>query len=114
LKGYDLTEDLASALELPVTQGVLVTRVYRGSSAEKAGIRGASEIARLYNEIIRIGGDIITNVDERPIASLDELKLALEAKRPGDTVNVTFFRGKTRQQKPVILAEAPRQQGLRF
>lgn len=114
VEGYDLTEDLASALELPVTEGVLVTRVYRGSSAEKAGIRGASEIARLYNERILIGGDIITQVDDRAVSSLDELKLALEIKRPGDTVNVTIFRGKTRQQKPVVLAEAPRQQGLRF
>jgi len=114
VEGYSITEDLASALELPVTQGVLVARVHRGSSADNAGIRGASEMAQLYNERILIGGDIITQIDSRTIASLDELKLVLEAKRPGDTVNVTIFRGKSKLQKSVTLAEAPREQDMRF
>ena len=108
--GYSITEDLASALDLPVTQGVMVVRVYRGSSADSAGIRGASAMVRR----LPVGGDIITQVDDRTIISIDELKLAMETKRPGDTVNLTIFRGKAKVQKPVTLVEAPRQRELRF
>lgn len=114
IDGYSITEDLASALDLPVSSGVLIARVYRGSSADNAGIRGASEIALLYNERILIGGDVITAIDGKAVTSMEELKLALESKRPGDAVQVTFYRGRSKSQKSVVLIEAPRQRGGRL
>ncbi len=113
VEGYTITEDLASALDLPVTSGVLVARVLRGSSAENAGIRGANEIAILYNERILVGGDIITQIDNKPVGSSEELRLALESKRPGDTVQVTIYRGRKKMQIPATLVE-PRQRGSRL
>ncbi len=107
--GYSLTPDLSSALDLPVSSGVLVAKVYRGSSADEAGIRGPDQVALLYNERILIGGDIITAFDGKPVNSIEELKLALEPKRPGDKVQVTIYRGKSKIQKSVVLIEAPRQ-----
>jgi S1-C subfamily serine protease len=112
--GYSINEALASALELPVGSGILVARVYRGSSADNAGIRGYNEVALLYNERILIGGDILTEVDGKPIASQEELRLALESKRPGDTVQVTIYRGKSKMKKAVTLVEAPRQRLAQF
>jgi putative serine protease PepD len=112
--GYAITEELSSALDLPVREGVLVARVYRGSSAEKADIRGATEIAVLFNERIMVGGDVITHIDGKPISSTEELRLALEGKRPGDTVQITLFRGRTKMTKEMVLAEHPRQRSLRF
>jgi len=111
---YDLNESLSSALALPVKEGILVARVYAGSSADKAGIRVADEIAVLYNQAIRIGGDIIAGIDGRPVTSLDELQLALEAKRPGDTVQATIYRGRNKMQKQVTLLETPRQRIRNF
>jgi putative serine protease PepD len=112
VEGYAVSDDLATALELPVNKGFLVTKVYRGSSADNAGIRGASEIAVFYNERLLAGGDIITEIDGRPITSMDDIQLALENKRPGQTVQVSVYRGRARSQKAVLLAERPR--GLRF
>jgi S1-C subfamily serine protease len=109
IEGYSINEDLASVLKLPVQSGILIRRVYQGSSAEKADIHGASEIVSWYNERIYVGGDIITEVDGKPIASQEELRLALEMKRPGDSVRVTLFRGKSKIEKTVVLVEAPRQ-----
>jgi S1-C subfamily serine protease len=114
VEGYEITEDLSSALDLPVASGILVAKVYRGSSADSAGIRGATDIALLYNERILIGGDVITRVDGKPISSMDDLRLALEGKKPGETVRMTLFRGKRQMEVEVPLAEAPRQRGLRF
>ena len=112
--GYSITPDLSDALGLPVQSGILVARVARGGSADQAGIRGANEIAILYNERVLIGGDIITAVDEKPVTSMEELKLAVEGKRPGDRVNLTIYRGRTKMQKPAQLVESPRQRGSRF
>jgi putative serine protease PepD len=112
--GYSITPDLATALDLPVQSGILVARVSRGGSADQAGIRGASEVALLYNERVLIGGDIITEVDNKPVTSMEEVRLALEGKRPGDHVNLTIYRGRTKMQKPTPLAESPRQRGNRF
>lgn len=114
VEGYEITKDLASTLDLPVTRGILVARVYRGSSADNAGIRGASQIALVYNERFLVGGDIIADIDGRPIPSVDDLRLALEGKKPGETIQVTIYRGRTKMQKSVLLMEAPRQRGFRF
>jgi S1-C subfamily serine protease len=114
IEGYTLDESLASSLDLPVQHGILVVRVYRGSSADSAGIRGYDKIARLYNERIYLGGDIITEIDGHPVGSLDELRLLMESKRPGDTVQVTIYRSGAKTRKPVKLVEAPRQRVSRF
>ena len=114
VEGYNLNEDLASELDLPVKTGILVARVMRGSSADHAGIQGASQIAVLFNRRILIGGDIITEIDGKPVASLEELRLMLESKRPGDTVKVTFYRGRSKNQKSVLLVEAPVQRTTNF
>jgi S1-C subfamily serine protease len=114
IEGYTIDDYLASSLELPVKQGILVVRVYRGSSAERAGIRGYDRIARLYNERFYIGGDIVTKIDDHPVGSLDELRLLMESKRPGQTVQVTLYRDGNKMQQSVTLVEAPRQRGIRF
>ena len=114
VEGYSLSEDLADALNLPVKSGILIARVYRGSSADGAGLKGANEIAVLYNQRFLIGGDIITEIDGKPVSSLEELKLALESKRPGNSVNITIYRDRSKTQKTVPLVEAPRQRALSF
>jgi S1-C subfamily serine protease len=113
-RGYELNEDIATALGLPVLNGILVAQVSRGSSADKAGIRGYSDIGEWYNQRIYIGGDIITEIDGKQVDTFEELRLALESKRPGDTVRVTTYRGKAKSQKSVMLVEAPSQQRRAF
>jgi putative serine protease PepD len=109
IEGYTLNEDLASLLNLPVQSGILVYEVYKESSASKSDIRGASEVVGWGNETIYIGGDIITEVDGKPVASDGELRLFLESKHPGDSIHVTLYRGKAKLQKTVVLVEAPQQ-----
>jgi S1-C subfamily serine protease len=71
-------------------------------------------MALLDNERILIGGDIITHVDGKPVGSVEELKLALEGKRPGETVPVKGYRGRNRLEVQMKLVENPRQRGFRF
>ena len=105
IDGYTLNTELAKLLSLPVSEGVLVYRVHGGGSAEKAEIRGASEIVRWFNTRIGVGGDIITEIDGKAVKSQEELNLFLEAKKPGDTVSVTLYREKKLIQMNVVLLE---------
>jgi S1-C subfamily serine protease len=114
VEGYPLNEDLAEALDLPVKSGFLVAIVHKGSSAESAGIRGASRAIAIYRERVMVGGDIIVAVDNKPITSAEELKLALEPKRPGETIKVTIYRQRTKMDLNVLLAEVPRQRNMTF
>ncbi|MDR1726807.1 MAG: trypsin-like peptidase domain-containing protein [Acidobacteriota bacterium] len=107
IEGYTINEDLAKLLELPVSRGILVYRIYRGSSAEQADLRGASGVVRWLNNRIGVGGDIITEIDGKAVSSHEELRLLLESKKPGDAVTVTLYRGASRMQKKVPLVEAP-------
>jgi S1-C subfamily serine protease len=108
VSGYAVNDDLAEALRLPVKSGVLVARVDRGSSMDNAGIRGASQMVLLYNQRVLIGGDIITQINGKPVASMEEMRLAVEGKKPGDQIQVTIYRRNAKMQVTVDLLEAPR------
>ncbi len=114
IEGYTISDDLATALELPVKSGILIARVERGSSADRAGIQGATKVVRWYNQRVYVGGDILTEIDGKPVSSREELRLALESKRPGDAVQVTIYRDRTKTKKSVPLVEAPSQRPSRL
>ncbi|WP_456453141.1 S1C family serine protease [Hydrogenimonas sp.] len=69
--------------------GVMVLRVYPGTSAAKAGLRGIT----LYPDGSFDPGDIIVAVDGEPVKSVEELRAVLDRHRIGDTVTVTLARG---------------------
>lgn len=107
VEGYDITRNLASALDLPVDGGILIARISKGSTAEAAGLQGASKWVRIYNQRVLLGGDIITEIDGKQVPSMDELDLLLETKRPGDSVRITYYRGRAKNQKSVVLQAQP-------
>jgi len=107
--GYEVNAQVASDLDLPVSSGILVTDVSPNSPLDKAGIRGASKMiwSRRYNQSIPVGGDIIAEIDGRPVTSGEELRLILEPKRPGDTVQVILYRDGSKMTIPVTLVQEP-------
>jgi protease Do-like 1, chloroplastic len=73
-------------------QGALVIAVQPGSGAERAGILPTR---RNRQGVIELG-DVIVEVEDTPIRSNNDLLLALERRRPGDTVTLGVLRaGKT-------------------
>jgi S1-C subfamily serine protease len=103
-----LTPGVAEALHLPVNEGLMLERVNPGGPAEKAGLRGGDRLAILGMRRILLGGDVITAIDGRPIAGQMDLNLALNRKRPGDTVTVEYYRGGQKMQAQVTLSDASR------
>jgi S1-C subfamily serine protease len=98
-----------SALNLPIDRGALVQQVWPGGPAAKAGIRGGDVPAQLNGNSIELGGDIITAVGGKPIASSDQLAATIGAMKPGTTVKVTILRGGKRKQVEVTLGNRPQQ-----
>jgi S1-C subfamily serine protease len=79
--------------------GAMIYHVDRGSGAAKAGLRG------LDRDVLgrwRLG-DIILTVDGQPMQSSGELLLALEGKKPGQTVRVGLVRDGRKTEIPVQL-----------
>ena len=97
--------DLADALSLPGEGGLLVVEVERGSAAEEAGLRGARRTVVIGNYEIPVGGDLIMNIDGRAVESRDALSRAMNRKRPGETMELTVFRGSRTVKVKVKLGE---------
>jgi len=79
--------------------GVLIVDVARGSPAAKAGMQPTR---RDNNGRVRLG-DIITAVDGKKIESPNDLFLALEKYRVGESVNITVLRNDKTVQLKIAL-----------
>jgi S1-C subfamily serine protease len=101
-----LTPEVAEALRLPVNEGLLLESVNPGGAAAKAGLRGGDRQAVLGMRRILLGGDVVTAIDGRPITGQMDLSLALNRKRPGDTVKVDYYRGGQKMEAQVTLSDA--------
>ena len=100
-----VNEWLAGALDLPVREGLLVEVATRGGPAAAAGLHGGDREAMAGMRRIAIGGDVIVAIDGQKIANQFDLNVALNRKRPEDTVSVTVYRGGKKLDVPVKLGE---------
>jgi S1-C subfamily serine protease len=96
---------LAEALDLPVQEGLLVEVVTPRGPAAVAGIRGGDRLAQAGMRRIHIGGDVIVAIDGQKVAGQFDVNVILNRKRPGDTVNVSVYRGGKKMDIPVKLGE---------
>lgn len=99
--------DFAEALELPSSGGLLIQEVRRGSAAEEAGLRPARDLVVVGNAQVGVGGDFIVAIEGRPIQRQDDLNRVMSHKRPGDTLDLTVFRGGRKIDIKVKLGVAP-------
>jgi S1-C subfamily serine protease len=107
ISGGDITPDIAHALNLPVTQGVLIERVLSGGPADDAGIKGATGQATISGQTFPVGGDIITKVDGKPISRMDDVVSAVNDHQPGDEITLTIFSGGQQRDVTVKLGDRP-------
>ena len=73
----EMNPSLARTMNLPVSKGALVTEVFKGGPAEKAGIRQ---------------GDFIDNLDGIPLESANDFRNRLAASRVGKSVEIGVWR----------------------
>jgi len=89
----DLNDVIVRALGLKIKQGVIVTQIDPGSSAEKAGLQ-------TEDVILRVGKQTVTNTDNI-IKILEEMDVQV-----GDIIELFIIRDKTEQKIKMKLLEA--------
>lgn len=103
VSGRPIRGRLAELLKSPVEDGFLVETVEEGSSADAAGIRGGNRRVFFGNSRLIVGGDVIVSVAGKEIRVGADLISALESKRPGDRVDIVYYRGDRRIERNVEL-----------
>lgn len=88
----DVTPSIAKNFDLPVSKGIAVTVVGRGTPAEAAGLRQ---------------NDVIVKIDGQEVANSGSLLAILAGRRAGDTVPVEFYRGSDLKTVSVKLDARP-------
>ncbi len=88
-------EDPNSAIELPLTDGVLVVRVLPNTPAAEAGLRR---------------GDVITKVAGMPVKRADQLQSRVDEVKVGEVLSVTLRRGDRTQTLSVKTADLSTQE----
>jgi S1-C subfamily serine protease len=107
ISGATITPDVAEALNLPVDSGVLVEEATKDGPAADAGIRGGHTPATIEGIGIRLGGDIITEIDGRKISSMDQVVNIVNGADPGDSLDLTVRRGDETKTFTVTLSDRP-------
>jgi S1-C subfamily serine protease len=79
------------------TQGVLIMQVERGSPADRAGI---------------MPGDVIQQIDGRPVRDSDQMIEIMRLKQPGDTIQLRIWREGQQMALSATLRQYPQRYGF--
>lgn len=95
--GLGLNNEVARYYDLPLEQGVLITKVTDGSPAQQAGI---------------ITGDIILRIENADIRSIEDLLRQIHQRKVGEKVNIAVFRRGFEEIFEVTLSGMPQDMHL--
>jgi serine protease Do len=84
----DVTPDNAKFFQMKKAEGALVSDVQPGAPGAKAGLRT---------------GDVITELDGKPVTDAGQLQMLVGQKRPGDTIHLEVARDNKTISVPVTL-----------
>jgi len=104
----DVTRQIAKDLNLPSKQGALIQNVINGGPADKAGLRGGRTQT---TDGIKAGGDLISRVDGKAVKDAAGVAAAIEGRKPGDEIQVEYYRGKDKKTVKLTLGKRPAQLG---
>jgi S1-C subfamily serine protease len=107
IEGGTITPSLAKALNLPVSEGVIVQSVVKGGPADKAGVEGGNTSATIEGAQVSLGGDVITEVNGKKVAGMDEVVNIINAAEPGEEVELTILRDGQTKHATVTLGKRP-------
>lgn len=96
IAGRRLTPTLAQQLQLSLSQGVLLETIVPGGPAATAGLRGA-----VRNNPAT--ADVLTEIDGRPMRSVEDVAGYIDALEPGQRVQVSYLRSGQMQATEVVL-----------
>jgi S1-C subfamily serine protease len=107
IETQEIDPEIADRFNLPEQRGLLITRVFEGSGAEKAGLRGGTDEVLSEGITWVLGGDIIVEADGEPVRTVDQLRELIEEKDPDDEITLVVSRDGERRTVTVTLGRRP-------
>lgn len=95
-----IASDLVAALNLP-SRGLLIQRIAEGSPAEKLGLRPGVILAKIGEQEILLGGDLIIGamgVDLAEDNGYEKIHDKMEKLQRGDVLSVSILRAGKREE----------------
>jgi S1-C subfamily serine protease len=99
-----VTQQVAEDLNLAADHGALIVEVTPDSPADKAGLRGGRTDT---GQGIAAGGDLIVAIDGKDMRDEDAVAAAVASHKPGDTIEVEYYRGDEKRTATVELTKRP-------
>jgi putative serine protease PepD len=100
-----IPESVADQLKL--VAGAELNEVRPGTPAKKAGLQASTGEQTVDGTPYVTGGDVITEVDGQTIATAEQLQRAIDSHKPGDTIQVTYWRNGDSHTVDVTLGTRP-------
>src|SRR5215211_428191 len=97
---------LADFAKVP-DKGVLITGVVPDSPAAKAGLKGGSTSVVVDGQTYRLGGDVITEVDDETVDTADQVQELVTAEDPGDEMTLHVDNDGAERDVTVTLGRRP-------
>ena len=106
--GKDIDPDLAKVRGLDNAKGFLILNVVEGSPAEKAGLKGMSEISEIDGDEYPVDGDIVISVDDKEVRNISDLLIHLQREKTvGDEMVLGVLRNGEFMHITLELVERP-------
>ncbi len=102
--------ELARTYHLPVESGLLVETVTPSTGAAKAGLEAGDEDVVVEGQSFRLGGDVIVAADGVRVSTIADLRDAVTAHKPGETLKLEIYRGGVKRTVTVTLGRQPASQ----
>jgi len=106
--GKDIDPDLAKVRGLDNAKGFLILNVIEGSPAEKAGLKGMSEISEIDGDEYPVDGDIVISVDDKEVRNISDILIHLQREKTvGDEMVLGVLRDGKFMHITLELVERP-------
>jgi S1-C subfamily serine protease len=102
-----IPESVADQLNL--VAGAELNEVRAGTPAAKAGLKASTGEETVDGTPYVTGGDVITAIDGEKVETAEQLQRAIDSHKPGDTIELTFWRNGDSQTVDVELGTRPNQ-----
>lgn len=101
----ELNAQIAAYLNIPFSNGLIVSSLESGSEAEKAGLIAGDTAAELDGKTVYLGGDIIVSLNGVEIKSYSDYFKILFDLRDDEIVPITLYRDGKRINTRITLTE---------
>ncbi len=113
IRGTTMNPQIAEKMDSDQKTGVLISEVVRDGPAHEAGLREGTRTEKIWGEEVKVGGDIIKEIDGERIRSMDELiSYIAQYTEPGQKITLTIEREGEETQIEMELGERPEPQQI--